>query len=530
MDKRDKKIDSLNGDLGDLFSNIYESETEAIDIRLAENERIPIGSKINCGILFYAGDSPVNCTMYGFTPTGSYTRLGDFRSINEIKTIEITEEYSMVRFYFNRVSENFLKKAYFRIINESDVDVSNIVEQLWNTNGKISSDVSELFDTASKHTSEIDELRDFTGIKNKLTMKKITHQVTNNQWDLINFGLKKDIEYSISVKSPNSRVIQMYTKGFQFMCQFNGSSTNVVKVDSDQDECYFYTGGSEVPYEIEITIESGKKTTLNTDFKVLILGDSYSEIGNWINMLKTYINMSHIVNIGVSSATLKDKYTDRATYPYTSNPSMQNSSGNLNVFACQIEKLKSLMGGQNPIYATEESHPNVIFIEGGTNDNADSNVDYKDILFERKQCYVKYGNDDVRNENAYIKKDVDEIDRTTFVGALAYIYTELHRMFPNAMIFLIPPCGFSYPNGNNMNYIEKNEQMLLAAKYLGINVINWLQGGQTQYMQEIDGDGTQENPYVLNDTRYTNDWLHPNNTSGDALAREVAKTLRMYFE
>lgn len=252
-------IAKLKEDLGDLFSNIYESETEAIDIRLAENERIPIGSKINCGILFYAGDSPVNCTMYGFTPTGSYTMLGNFRSINEIKTIEITEEYSMIRFYFNGVSENFLKKAYFRIINESDVDVSNIVEQLWKTNGKILSDVSELFDTASKHTSEIDELRDFTGIKNKLTMKKITHQVTNNQWDLINFGLKKDIEYSISVKSPNSRVIQMYTKGFQFMCQFNGSSTNVVKVDSDQDECYFYTGGSEVPYEIEITIESGKK-------------------------------------------------------------------------------------------------------------------------------------------------------------------------------------------------------------------------------------------------------------------------------
>ena len=111
---------------------------------------------------------------------------------------------------------------------------------------------------------------------------------------------------------------------------------------------------------------------------VLILGDSYSAMGRWVDGMKEVIDIKNLVNLGVSSATLKDRYADRTSYPYSSRPDKADGSGNTNTLSSQIQKLKRLMAGtdldsgESQIYASETDYPDVIIIEGGMNDAPDS--------------------------------------------------------------------------------------------------------------------------------------------------------------
>lgn len=155
-----------------------------------------------------------------------------------------------------------------------------------------------------------------------------------------------------------------------------------------------YLVDTSISTDVKLSIKSGlmgKDEISKDDMNVLIIGDSYSALGNWVNELSKMVNINNLVNLGVSSATLKDKYKDTTLYPYTSRPIMAMSDGNLNVFHNQILKLKRLMdgtdldSGESQIYTTLDEHPDVIFIEGGTNDDADSATnDYQNILYNQK--------------------------------------------------------------------------------------------------------------------------------------------------
>lgn len=67
---------------------------------------------------------------------------------------------------------------------------------------------------------------------------------------------------------------------------------------------------------------------------------------------------------------------------------------------------------------------------------------------------------------------MSDVDKTTFVGALAYLYSELHVIFPKAKIIMISPCGLSYPNGNNMDCITIDNQLTEASKYFAMPVVH----------------------------------------------------------
>lgn len=300
-----------------------------------------------------------------------------------------------------------------------------------------------------------------------------------------------------------------------------------------------YLVDKSISTDVKLSIKSGlmgKDEISKDEINVLIIGDSYSALGNWVNELSKMVNINNLVNLGVPSATLKDKYKDTTLYPYTSRPIMSSSDGNLNVFHNQILKLKRLMdgtdldSGESQIYTTPDEHPDVIFIEGGTNDNADSATnDYQNILYDQKKCYVKYGENDIRNSNAYIKKDMSDVDKTTFVGALSYLHSELYTMFPEAKIIMISPCGLSYPNGNNMDCITIDNQLTEASKYFAMPVVHWLNTGVSYYNIPTSGDGTENNPYSIADTTDTKDWLHPTSDSASKLAKEVYAELKKYF-
>ena len=199
------------------------------------------------------------------------------------------------------------------------------------------------------------------------------------------------------------------------------------------------------------------KSSINRPINVLVIGDSYSESGGqWIRpMMGEFPTGSTWISLGVTSASLKDKYADRTQYPYTSRPSSSVVSGNLNTFACQIEKLKRLMAGtdldqgETQIYATEASYPDVIIIEGGKNDYYDSQAKedayWSQIEKQVTNVYIKQKSSSTASVgDCYIPTPLDEIDRTCFAGAYRYLISELSALFPKAFIFITTVSPFRY--------------------------------------------------------------------------------------
>ncbi|MDP4147434.1 MAG: hypothetical protein Q8936_23700 [Bacillota bacterium] len=277
---------------------------------------------------------------------------------------------------------------------------------------------------------------------------------------------------------------------------------------------------------------------------VLFLGDSYTEQGLWINQLKSLSVIDNVVNLGVGSATLRDAYTDRVTYPYTSRPVQANITGNLNTVACQIEKLKRLMAGtdldpgETQIYKTTDSYPNLIFIEAGTNDGYDIDTivsTYADQIYTiLNNVYTKTITGTASLGNAAIIKDINTINRTCFGGAIRYIYSSLHSLFKDALIIFITPCGLSYGTGGHaQNYVKKSEQIRTACQLLSIPTVDWDKNGRLNYLiggNGITGSGTVGDPYIINNPGdYSLDSLHPNDSGALLLAKEVVGVLKRYF-
>lgn len=270
---------------------------------------------------------------------------------------------------------------------------------------------------------------------------------------------------------------------------------------------------------------------------VLVLGDSYSQMGFWFDQLRGLVNLGDIVNLGVSSASLKDKYTDRVKYPYDSRPvSNDTRGGNVNTFGSQVEKLKRLMlgndldSGEKKLY--ENSAPDIILIEGGTNDPVDSSTDgYVSQIYTVERAYIARRSDTAPHLG-YIKKPTPytETNRTTFAGAMRYLYGILHEMFPNALMFYITPCGLTYMSGGEHPYLEKGNQIKYAASLLGIPVIDWGVNGRLSVCDNVvTGSGTAADPYIYDVAgEYSADSLHPNRKGALFLAMEVAKVLREY--
>lgn len=228
--------------------------------------------------------------------------------------------------------------------------------------------------------------------------------------------------------------------------------------------------------------------------KLLILGDSYSEQRRWINSLEKISNVD-VVNLGVTSATVRDQSGDRKSFPYTDNPVKTDGQKNHNTLSSQLLKLRRLMAG-NKLYPGEKPltnyKPDIIIIEGGSNDNPDPT--------QVVQNYVE----DIRQDR-----------RTSFAGALGHLRTELHTMFPDAKIFITSTAGLYFGHTDRpFDYIIKSEQQRKAAKMLGCPTINWDLDGRLSFVFNNSagtGDGTASRPFRYNaESSETIDLLHPN--------------------
>lgn len=282
---------------------------------------------------------------------------------------------------------------------------------------------------------------------------------------------------------------------------------------------------------------------------ILILGDSYSQNGGqWIRPMMSYLpNGSSWVSLAVSSASVRDKHQDRNTYPYTSRPISSESSGNLNTLACQIEKLKRLMAGidlddgESKLYATEEDYPNVIIIEGGMNDNYDSDEVESTYFdqFEKKvdNVYIqKNSSTGITQGSCYIKTPIEEVNRTCFAGAYRYLVEELLALFPNAQIFFTTASGLGYWNGSVVQTRYRTaEQQRKCANLCAASVIDWSADGQINgIVNHPSGTGTKDDPYIwaaTTNTGYndTNDAMHPNQRGGNKYGKLAALTIVQKF-
>lgn len=280
------------------------------------------------------------------------------------------------------------------------------------------------------------------------------------------------------------------------------------------------------------------KSAGNNAHNILILGDSYSKNGDWVKGLCSGLNVAEIVNLGVVSATVRDRQTDRTTYPYTSRPT-STGTNNQNVLASQVEKLKRLKTGTDldagEVKIYEDHTPDVIILEGGMNDWYDNSTKEsaypQQFITQVSNVYYKNPSGSIVQGTYHIKTDIETIDRTSFAGAYRYICEQLLTLFPDAQIFIVTASRFNYFTDNPQIYDQIAAQQIKCARYCAASVIDWNGEGNISTITDCpSGSGTQSDPYtVYGGTLNTTDGLHPNARGGRTYGRLAANVIKQRF-
>ena len=463
--------------------------------------------------------------------------------------------------YADDTASDRVSTAKDDILAEIELQVGDIYRDMY-TKTEVDAALAELDKELKSTESGLEEVQKIVGVN---AFSEYSRTMTQSRGLEVDYATQDGKQYTLKVES--------YTGQYFKSCALylsNGSGnrqliqggllvgdTVVFDGNSAYKGLYVYAEVIQTePTEATFTVKLCENNTLADrveyieDFvgitkpapKVLVLGDSYSAMagGRWITQLKSLVGLGEVVNLGVSSATMKDKVADRTAYPYSDRPvSSAGNGNNINTFGSQVEKLKRLMlgedldSGESKVY--ENSAPDIILIEGGTNDLVDDSTDnYVSQIYTVKQgVFIKSKSASATaQENKFIKipTHYEDTDRTTFAGAMRYLYGVLHEMFRNALIFFITPCGLHYMSGSTHKYLEKGEQIKKAASLLCTPVIDWGVNGRLSMCDNVvTGTGTETDPYIYDAKgEYSVDALHPNDDGAKLLAMEVAKVLTSY--
>lgn len=176
------------------------------------------------------------------------------------------------------------------------------------------------------------------------------------------------------------------------------------------------------PGDLTVTlICDDQSSTDHTAKRVLFMGDSITALGDdargWPGYFKIYAQCSASVNVAVSGATWCDRRKDTV---YDGEP---HSDDDLNVLGNQVEKISRGKDESNPHYSRVEEYQefDAIFIAAGTNDKIPSG-EIADQFF-----------------NGTSPISIENVDRTTWAGAVRYAYEKLRQMYPTAKIFICSP-------------------------------------------------------------------------------------------
>ena len=144
---------------------------------------------------------------------------------------------------------------------------------------------------------------------------------------------------NIKVTAPTGKTVSYYMWRFMSLTETSNPTISVSVYKEAALDIRFA--------EIEKLVESASPIGVNA----VILGDSYSQMGYWVNSLKNIINFNQLYNFGVGGANLKDIKTNRTSYPYTDRPYQtkvmpNGDEGNYNLINCQWEWFKRLVNDE----------------------------------------------------------------------------------------------------------------------------------------------------------------------------------------
>ena len=165
------------------------------------------------------------------------------------------------------------------------------------------------------------------------------------------------------------------------------------------------------------------KTKPYENKKILFLGDSITRVGwdgdnGWLKYFIEIIKPLIKVDDAVNGAKMCDQVKNQV---YDGNPVIDNEQQN--VIGNQVEMVKNRKN-QN---LSDYQNFDYIIIAAGTNDNPytlDENYNNIDSQF-------------TASDGNYVS--LDNVDRTTFAGAMRYIYQTLQSLYPNATIIFNTP-------------------------------------------------------------------------------------------
>ena len=474
--------------------------------------------------LIYAKSSTINLGVFAFYGDGSgdYDMIGSFNSKKTQISKILDKDYKRITIYNNigdykEFSVNFHVNN-LKIIGNHETEIADIKTEIADINAFI-----EGVEYKAINVRKIDIPLSYLKQGNTLIVDLL--ECKSSSVNIACFLFYSDSEYD---------KVQALGKIGQ---------KNYINLNRDYEFIRFYNNVDSLGYTVRIRYEHQSE---ETKFKALILGNSYSQGGNWVRGMQEWLNIKSLVNLGVSSATVRDKYQDRITYPYTSRPVSTNNSGNLNTLACQVEKLKRLMQGTDldpdevQIYTSESEYPNIIIIEGGMNDTYDNEEKEQTYFsqFEKKvdNVYIKQkSTSELAQGSCYIKTPIEETDRTCFAGAYRYIVEELLNIFPKAQIFITTASGLGYWNNSVVERRYRTaEQQRKCANLCAANIIDWSADGQiSAILTHPQGSGTEDDPYIWAKCTLPNadssDLMHLNVKGGKKYGHLAALVIKQRF-
>lgn len=474
--------------------------------------------------LIYAKSSTINFGVFAFYGDGSdyYDVIGSFNSKNTQISKVLDKDYKKITIYNNiddykEFSVNF-HVSNLKIIGNHETEIADIKTEIADINAFI-----EGVEYEAINSKRMDIPLSYLKQGNALIVDLL--ECKSSSVNIACFLFYSDSEYD-------------KVQGLGKIGQ-----KNYINLNRDYKFIRFYNNVDLLGYTVRIKYEHQSE---ETEFKALILGNSYSQGGNWVRGMQEWLNIKSLVNLGVSSATVRDKYQDRITYPYTSRPVSTNNSGNLNTLACQVEKLKRLMQGTDldpdevQIYTSESEYPNIIIIEGGMNDTYDNEEKEQTYFsqFEKKvnNVYIKQeSTSELTQGSCYIKTPIEETDRTCFAGAYRYIVEELLNIFPKAQIFITTASGLGYWNNSVVERRYRTaEQQRKCANLCAANIIDWSADGQiSAILTHPQGSGTEDDPYIWAECTLPNadssDLMHPNVKGGKKYGHLAALVIKQRF-
>lgn len=302
---------------------------------------------------------------------------------------------------------------------------------------------------------------------------------------------------------------------------------------------------------ISIDYINKKTTGLKPNNKInnlMILGDSMSANDFWTKHVVSYFGVKNIINTACGSARIKDDSSDYIANPYTDRPVSHMLGANKNVFFSQVKKIQRLVEGvdldSGEVQITPDMYPDLIIIEGGTNDTPDSdNLNPDDYYYKQlsdQWVYNGYGTTTSGN-SITVTKPIAEVDKRNFIGSIRHIIESLNKLFPDAFFLVITPHQRSVGGNDTTIGIKKANQIKLAAERMSAPVCEWHIESQIRetnnrvagrYPNSGQPEGSEQNPWVINAVcgqKELYDGTHPNERGGRMFAHAIINSIDRYY-